>query len=59
MPKSLDSVTHEEKQAEHIEALQQLVNDMHEEMEGGFASGGNDYYDAWQVFGKRLQELAK
>lgn len=59
MMKSLDSATHEEKQAEHIEALQQLVNDMCEEMEGGFASGGNDYHDAWQVFGERLKELAK
>jgi len=39
-----------------IEMLEQLVRDMYEELQPG-VTGGNDYHDAWDVFGKRLTEI--
>lgn len=37
--------------------LRELVRDMYEELKPG-PTGGNDYHDAWQVFGERLTEAA-
>jgi hypothetical protein len=36
---------------------EKLIREMFEELKPG-PTGGNDYHDAWQVFGERLAALA-
>ena len=56
MSKSLDSFDHEQRELGHLKELQELVNDMYNELKPG-GTGGNDYHDAWQVFGDELERL--
>lgn len=39
----------------NFDSLLDLLREMREELKPGL-TGGNDYRDAWQVFGKRIEE---